>query len=200
TRSVASRPFTSKVMPSARTVAVSLAASRMPASRPHQRFTRSRPGDARPVVMQASSRPGFPPTRHGRRNPAHPDVVSAPQPWGSRHGRGLALRPCPGNGLPSRKEGRVDFAYSDKVKKLQQQVREFVDAYVYPSERVYFEQLQANRWAQPPIMEELKAKARAAGLWNLFLPDSPHGAGLTNLEHAPLCEIMGGARIASEAL
>jgi acyl-CoA dehydrogenase len=93
----------------------------------------------------------------------------------------------------------VDFAYSDKVKKLQQQLREFMDAYVYPGERVYFEQLQANRWAQPPIMEELKAKARVAGLWNLFLPDSPHGAGLTNLEYAPLCEIMGSSRIASEA-
>ena len=93
----------------------------------------------------------------------------------------------------------MDFAYSDKVKKLQQQLREFMDAYVYPGERVYFEQLQANRWAQPPIMEELKAKARVAGLWNLFLPDSPHGAGLTNLEYAPLCEIMGRSRIASEA-
>ncbi len=93
----------------------------------------------------------------------------------------------------------MDFAYSDKVKKLQQQLREFMDAYVYPGERVYFEQLQANRWAQPPIMEELKAKARVAGLWNLFLPDSPHGAGLTNLEYAPLCEIMGSSRIASEA-
>src|SRR4029077_18277982 len=60
-------------------------------------------------------------------------------------------------------------------------------------------QVQANRWAQPPVMEELKQKARAAGLWNLFLPESPHGAGLTNLEYAPLCEIMGHSRIASEA-
>jgi acyl-CoA dehydrogenase len=93
----------------------------------------------------------------------------------------------------------VDFAYSDKVKKLQQQVQEFMDAHVYPNESVYYAQVEANRWAQPPIIEELKAKARAAGLWNLFLPESAHGAGLTNLEYAPLCEIMGRSPIASEA-
>ena len=93
----------------------------------------------------------------------------------------------------------MDFAYSDKVKGLQRKVQEFMDAHIYPNERVYAEQLQANRWAQPPIMEELKQKARAAGLWNLYLPESPHGAGLTNLEYAPLCEIMGHSRIASEA-
>jgi acyl-CoA dehydrogenase len=92
----------------------------------------------------------------------------------------------------------VDFAYSDKVKQLQQQVQEFMDAHVYPNESVYDDQVEANRWAQPPIMEELKAKARAAGLWNLFLTDSPHGAGLTNLEYAPLCEIMGRSPIAPE--
>jgi acyl-CoA dehydrogenase len=92
----------------------------------------------------------------------------------------------------------VDFAYSDKVKQLQQHVQEFLDAHVYPNESVYDDQVEANRWAQPPIMEELKARARAAGLWNLFLPDSPHGAGLTNLEYAPLCEIMGRSPIAPE--
>ena len=93
----------------------------------------------------------------------------------------------------------MDFAYSDKVKGLQRKVQEFMDAHIYPNERVYAEQLEANRWAQPRIMEELKQKAQAAGLWNMFLPESPHGAGLTNLEYAPLCEIMGHSRIASEA-
>ncbi len=92
----------------------------------------------------------------------------------------------------------MEFTYSDKVKKLQQQVQEFMDAHVYPNEAVYDEQVEANRWAQPPIMEALKAKARAAGLWNLFLPESPHGAGLSNLEYAPLCEIMGRSGIAPE--
>jgi acyl-CoA dehydrogenase len=92
----------------------------------------------------------------------------------------------------------VDFAYSDKVKRLQQQLQEFMDAHVYPNERVYDEQVAADRWAQPPIIEQLKARARAAGLWNLFLPESPHGAGLTNLEYAPLCEIMGRSPIAPE--
>ncbi len=93
----------------------------------------------------------------------------------------------------------MHFAFPDKVKKLQQQVQEFMDAHVYPAEPVYDEQVEADRWAQPPVMEELKAKARAAGLWNLFLPESEHGAGLTNLEYAPLCEIMGRSPIASEA-
>jgi len=92
----------------------------------------------------------------------------------------------------------VHFDYSDKVKTLQGRVTEFMDAYVYPAERLYDEQVARDRWAQPPIMEELKAKAKAAGLWNLFLPESPHGAGLTNLEYAPLAEIMGRSGIAPE--
>jgi acyl-CoA dehydrogenase len=93
----------------------------------------------------------------------------------------------------------MDFAYSDKVRRLQEQVQTFMDAHIYPNESVYEEQLAANRWHQPPIMEELKAKAKAAKLWNLFLPESELGAGLTNLEYAPLCEIMGRSGIASEA-
>jgi len=92
----------------------------------------------------------------------------------------------------------VHFEYSDKVKALQRRLTEFMDAYVYPAEAVYEEQVARDRWSQPPVMEELKAKARAAGLWNLFLPDSPHGAGLTNLEYAPLAEIMGRSAIAPE--
>src|SRR5215210_490367 len=75
-----------------------------------------------------------------------------------------------------------------------------MDEHVYPNEKIYEEQLQAfeDRWSIPPIMEELKEKAKAEGLWNLFLPDSDLGAGLTNLEYAPLCEIMGRSPIAPE--
>lgn len=93
----------------------------------------------------------------------------------------------------------MDFAYSPKVQELQKKLQRFMEDFVYPAESVYQEQLQANRWAQPPIMEELKEKARNAGLWNLFLPESPRGAGLTNLEYAPLCEMMGRSHIAPEA-
>jgi acyl-CoA dehydrogenase len=93
----------------------------------------------------------------------------------------------------------MDFAYSDKVQRLQERVQAFMDEHIYPNEAVYEEQLAAERWRQPPVMEELKAKARAAGLWNLFLPESEYGAGLTNLEYAPLCEIMGRSAIAPEA-
>src|SRR4051812_2787020 len=94
----------------------------------------------------------------------------------------------------------MDFETSDKVKQLQARVGAFVDEHVYPAERLFEEQLHAqpSRWQIPPIMEELKAKARAAGLWNLFLPESNMGGGLTNLEYAPLCEIMGRSQIAPE--
>ena len=75
-----------------------------------------------------------------------------------------------------------------------------MDEHIYPNEQRYYEQLQTgDRWQPPAVLEELKAKARAAGLWNLFLPDDKHGAGLTNLEYAPLCEIMGRSSIAPEA-
>ena len=76
----------------------------------------------------------------------------------------------------------------------------FMDEHVYPSERIYESELAAgtSRWQIPPVMETLKAKARAAGLWNLFLPESDLGAGLTNREYAPLCEVMGRSPIAPE--
>ena len=93
----------------------------------------------------------------------------------------------------------MDFEHSDKVKTLQRQVQDFMDAYVYPAEAEYEEQVQETRWSQPRIMEELKEKARKEGLWNLFLPESGEGAGLTNLEYAPLCEIMGRSAIGPEA-
>jgi acyl-CoA dehydrogenase len=93
----------------------------------------------------------------------------------------------------------VDFAYSDKVKGLQEKLGRFMDEHIYPNEHRYHEGLNdANRWQPRPIVEELKPKARAAGLWNLFLPDSELGGGLTNLEYAPLCEIMGRVNWAPE--
>ncbi len=75
----------------------------------------------------------------------------------------------------------MDFEYSPKVKALQKRVQDFMDAHVYPHEETYVTQLntQGDRWQIPPIMEELKAKGKAAGLWNLFLPESERGGGLT---------------------
>ncbi|MBL8171152.1 MAG: acyl-CoA dehydrogenase family protein [Acidobacteria bacterium] len=86
----------------------------------------------------------------------------------------------------------MNFEYSDKVKYLQKKLTAFMDEYIYPNEGTYYEQNHTGeRWKVIPIIEELKPKAKAEGLWNLFLPESEHGAGLTNLEYAPLCEIMG---------
>jgi acyl-CoA dehydrogenase len=94
----------------------------------------------------------------------------------------------------------MDFEHSAKVKALQKRVQDFMDEYIYPHEETYVTQLntQGDRWQIPPIMEELKGKAKTAGLWNLFLPESERGAGLANLEYAPLCEIMGRSFIAPE--
>lgn len=98
-------------------------------------------------------------------------------------------------------EFRVNFSYSNKVIELREKLIQFMEEFVYPNERVYKEQLNehGNRFSSiPPIMEELKEKAKAEGLWNLFLPDSEYGAGLSNLEYAPLCEIMGRSMIGPE--
>ncbi|MDP4170342.1 MAG: acyl-CoA dehydrogenase family protein [Bacillota bacterium] len=94
----------------------------------------------------------------------------------------------------------MNFNHSEKVKELQTRLTQFMEEYVYPNEGLYKEQLGKNdRFSKvPPIMEELKEKAKEKGLWNLFLPDSEYGAGLTNLEYAPLCEIMGRSMIAPE--
>ena len=95
----------------------------------------------------------------------------------------------------------MDFEYSARTKGYVEQLRAFMDVHVFPAEAVYRQQLESgpSRWAIPPVMEELKAKARAEGLWNLFLPDSEYGPGLTNLEYAPLCELMGSSPLAPEA-
>jgi acyl-CoA dehydrogenase len=86
----------------------------------------------------------------------------------------------------------MDFEYSARTRALLERLTAFMDAHVYPSERRYHDEIAAgDRWQPTAVVEELKAKARAAGLWNLFLPESRHGAGLTNLEYAPLCEVMG---------
>ena len=93
----------------------------------------------------------------------------------------------------------MDFEYSDKTKALMEQLTAFMEAHIYPNEKTYFAQIdEGERWRPVELVEELKPKARAAGLWNLFLPESEHGAGLTNLEYAPLCEIMGRSPMAPE--
>jgi acyl-CoA dehydrogenase len=92
----------------------------------------------------------------------------------------------------------VNFDFSEKVKNLRSRLQAFLDEHIYPNEQRFFDEIERNRWAPTKIVEELKTKARTAGLWNLFLPDSKHGAGLTNLEYAPLCEMMGRSVMAPE--
>ncbi len=93
----------------------------------------------------------------------------------------------------------MDFDHPPRVRELQARLGAFMDAHVYPSEALYDRQVaEGDRWVAPAIIEELKAKAREAGLWNLFLPESDLGAGLTNVEYAPLCEVMGRVHWAPE--
>ncbi len=94
----------------------------------------------------------------------------------------------------------MDFEYSDKTKSYIERVSAFMDEYLYPNEEELRSQVDSapTRWKVIPLLEELKDKAKAAGLWNLFLPDSDQGAGLSNLEYAPLAELMGRSRFASE--
>jgi acyl-CoA dehydrogenase len=97
----------------------------------------------------------------------------------------------------------MDFSHSEKVRELQERITQFMDKHVYPAEPLYHEELEKNRragnpWQVTRTVEDLKKKAKAENLWNLFLPHSEHGAGLTNLEYAPLCEIMGRSHIAPE--
>ena len=94
----------------------------------------------------------------------------------------------------------MDFNHSDKVLDLMEQLNAFMDEHVYPNEEAYTNHFKNtdNKWVSPPLMQELKTKAKDAGLWNLFLPESERGAGLSNLEYAPLAEIMGRVFFASE--
>jgi acyl-CoA dehydrogenase len=97
----------------------------------------------------------------------------------------------------------MNFDYSERTRELLARVDEFLQAEVYPNEAAFFAEVEANRqagnrWQPTAVVEALKAKAKAAGLWNLFLPESERGAGLTNVEYAPLCELMGRSPIAPE--
>ena len=97
----------------------------------------------------------------------------------------------------------MEFAYDDRTVELRQRLEAFLTECVYPAEPVHHEQVLAagDPWARPPVMEELKAQARERGLWNLFLPDARYGAGLTNLQYAPLAELTGHSpHLAPEAL
>jgi acyl-CoA dehydrogenase len=92
----------------------------------------------------------------------------------------------------------MDFELSAKTKELQKRLQAFMDDHIYPNEHRFDEDVERERWKPARIVEELKSKARDAGLWNLFLPEDEHGAGLTNLEYAPICEIMGRSHMAPE--
>ena len=94
----------------------------------------------------------------------------------------------------------MSFDYSPRVQELRRQLLGFMDEHIYPNEAVFYQQVnEGDRWQPTAIVEELKRKAKAAGLWNLFLPEAEYGAGLSNLEYAHLCEIMGRSSIAPEA-
>ncbi|MBO0795921.1 MAG: acyl-CoA dehydrogenase family protein, partial [Ktedonobacteraceae bacterium] len=94
----------------------------------------------------------------------------------------------------------MDFSYSERVNALRQHLNDFMELYIYPNEHTYREQITAsgNPHHHAEIIDELKVIARKANLWNLFLPDKEYGAGLTNLEYAPLAEIMGRVGWSSE--
>jgi len=92
----------------------------------------------------------------------------------------------------------MNFEFNEKTKEFERRLLAFMDEHIYPNEQRFTEEIKRNRWQPAPIIEQLKPKARAQGLWNLFLPDDENGAGLTNLEYAPLCEIMGRSFMAPE--
>ncbi|MDP6683611.1 MAG: acyl-CoA dehydrogenase family protein, partial [Desulfobacterales bacterium] len=91
------------------------------------------------------------------------------------------------------------YEFSEKTKELQVKLQAFMKKSIYPNEQTFYQQIEeGDRWQPLPFMEELKEKAKGEGLWNLFLPESEYGAGLTNFEYAPLCEIMGRSPMAPE--
>jgi len=92
----------------------------------------------------------------------------------------------------------MDFEFSQKAKEAQRRLQSFMDAHVFAAEERFHEEIAADRWKPTRVVEELKAKARAQGLWNLFLPRNDQDAGLSNLEYSPLCEIMGQSPMAPE--
>jgi len=92
----------------------------------------------------------------------------------------------------------MDFGFSERVREYQTRLAAFMNEHVYPNEARYYREIAEERWRPSPVIEELKPLARAAGLWNLFLPEPEYGAGLNNLEYAPLCEIMGRSVMAPE--
>src|SRR5258708_38445746 len=100
----------------------------------------------------------------------------------------------------------MDFGYDARTEELREQLLSFMDSHVYPAEKVFADQVAeaaaaGRHWERPPVIDELKAEARKRGLWNLFLAHHPEGAGLTNLQYAPLAEITGHSpSIAPEAL
>src|SRR5215472_7410514 len=94
--------------------------------------------------------------------------------------------------------GPMSFEFSPKSQDFQRRLLAFMDEHIYPNEARFHHEIEQNRWQPTRIMEELKPKARAAGLWNMFLPHSELGAGLSNLDYAPLCEIMGRSHMAPE--
>ena len=121
------------------------------------------------------------------------------RPHPARHADRAAARGFRSVGNSNRGSA-MEFEHSAKVQALQARVEAFMAEEIYPNEEALFAQVnEGDRWQPVPLLDELKAKARAAGLWNLFLPESQYGAGLTNLEYAPLCEIMGRSPWAPEA-
>src|SRR4051812_45879359 len=116
----------------------------------------------------------------------------------------FSTRSTSGSSVDARiRETAMNFDYTPKVRELRERLQAFMATRVYPNERRYLDEVAANRargnpWIPTRVIEELKAEARVASLWNLFLPRSDRGAGLANLEYAPLCELMGRVTWAPE--